>query len=140
LLDPSGREVPVSEVILAHFNAKDDPVMLSTIARDISAQKRAEQLRLATDQLVYFAHWITPEERPIRFDTRFFAAPCRGRRRPTTRRSSTSVVDAGEARGPERGDFCARPPRRTSRSSMALPRQPWARLEGRVVSTARPRW
>ena len=36
---------------------------------------RAERLRLATDQLVYFAHWITPEERPIRFDTRFFAAP-----------------------------------------------------------------
>ena len=36
---------------------------------------RAEQLRLATDQLVYFAHWITPEEQPLRFDTRFFAAP-----------------------------------------------------------------
>jgi 8-oxo-dGTP pyrophosphatase MutT (NUDIX family) len=36
---------------------------------------RAEQLALATDQLVYFAHWITPEEQPLRFDTRFFAAP-----------------------------------------------------------------
>ena len=24
---------------------------------------------------VYFAHWITPEEQPLRFDTRFFAAP-----------------------------------------------------------------
>jgi 8-oxo-dGTP pyrophosphatase MutT (NUDIX family) len=36
---------------------------------------RAEGLTLATDQLVYFAHWITPEERPLRFDTRFFAAP-----------------------------------------------------------------
>ncbi len=36
---------------------------------------RDEGLRLATDQLVYFAHWITPEERPIRFDTRFFVAP-----------------------------------------------------------------
>jgi len=34
----------------------------------------AERLRLATDRLVYFAHWITPEENPIRFDTRFFAA------------------------------------------------------------------
>jgi hypothetical protein len=36
---------------------------------------RAEGLRLATDRLVYFAHWITPEEQPLRFDTRFFAAP-----------------------------------------------------------------
>ena len=35
---------------------------------------RAETLTLATDQLTYFAHWITPEENPIRFDTRFFAA------------------------------------------------------------------
>jgi 8-oxo-dGTP pyrophosphatase MutT (NUDIX family) len=36
---------------------------------------RAETLTLATDRLVYFAHWITPEEQPLRFDTRFFAAP-----------------------------------------------------------------
>jgi 8-oxo-dGTP pyrophosphatase MutT (NUDIX family) len=35
---------------------------------------RAEGLTLATDRLTYFAHWITPEENPIRFDTRFFAA------------------------------------------------------------------
>ena len=36
---------------------------------------REERLTLATDRIVYFAHWITPEERPLRFDTRFFAAP-----------------------------------------------------------------
>jgi 8-oxo-dGTP pyrophosphatase MutT (NUDIX family) len=36
---------------------------------------RAERLTLATDGLVYFAHWITPEVQPLRFDTRFFAAP-----------------------------------------------------------------
>ncbi|HXJ81319.1 MAG TPA: hypothetical protein VMS64_21910 [Candidatus Methylomirabilis sp.] len=35
---------------------------------------RTEGLTLATDRLTYFAHWITPEENPIRFDTRFFAA------------------------------------------------------------------
>ena len=38
------------------------------------AMLRAEALTLATDRLTYFAHWITPEENPIRFDTRFFAA------------------------------------------------------------------
>ena len=36
---------------------------------------RAERLTLMTDRLAYFAHWITPEENPLRFDVRFFAAP-----------------------------------------------------------------
>lgn len=31
-------------------------------------------LRLATERLIYFAHWITPEAVPKRFDTRFFLA------------------------------------------------------------------
>jgi 8-oxo-dGTP pyrophosphatase MutT (NUDIX family) len=35
---------------------------------------RDQGLTLATDRLAYFAHWITPEEHPFRFDTRFFAA------------------------------------------------------------------
>jgi 8-oxo-dGTP pyrophosphatase MutT (NUDIX family) len=33
-----------------------------------------EQLRLALDQLVHFAHWITPANMPKRFDTHFFLA------------------------------------------------------------------
>jgi 8-oxo-dGTP pyrophosphatase MutT (NUDIX family) len=36
---------------------------------------RDERLRLALDQLVPFAHWITPENMPKRFDTHFFIAP-----------------------------------------------------------------
>jgi 8-oxo-dGTP pyrophosphatase MutT (NUDIX family) len=32
-------------------------------------------LELAIDQLVRFAHWITPPSRPKRFDTHFFIAP-----------------------------------------------------------------
>jgi 8-oxo-dGTP pyrophosphatase MutT (NUDIX family) len=43
---------------------------------------RSERLTLATDQLVYFAHWITPEERPLRYDTRFFVAPMPGAQDP----------------------------------------------------------
>lgn len=33
-----------------------------------------EELRLATDQLAYVSHWITPIDQPTRFDTRFFVA------------------------------------------------------------------
>ncbi len=33
-----------------------------------------EGLKLATEKLFYFAHWITPELSPIRYDTRFFVA------------------------------------------------------------------
>jgi 8-oxo-dGTP pyrophosphatase MutT (NUDIX family) len=35
---------------------------------------RAERLRLATDKLHYFGHWITPVVVPRRYDTRFFLA------------------------------------------------------------------
>ena len=35
---------------------------------------RTEDLRLATDRLRYFGHWITPVTVPRRFDTRFFLA------------------------------------------------------------------
>ena len=41
----------------------------------IDAVIAAENLDLACDLLVYYAHWITPVIRPKRFDTHFFLAP-----------------------------------------------------------------
>src|SRR5262249_2853078 len=38
------------------------------------AMAHAERLTLATDRLAYFAHWITPEGMPKRYDTHFFLA------------------------------------------------------------------
>jgi 8-oxo-dGTP pyrophosphatase MutT (NUDIX family) len=35
---------------------------------------RTERLTLACDELVHFAHWITPKSMPKRFDTHFFLA------------------------------------------------------------------
>jgi 8-oxo-dGTP pyrophosphatase MutT (NUDIX family) len=40
----------------------------------LSHLAQQEKIFLALDQLHYYAHWITPEARPIRFDTRFFVA------------------------------------------------------------------
>jgi 8-oxo-dGTP pyrophosphatase MutT (NUDIX family) len=42
---------------------------------DFGAIVKAEGLRLATDRLLYFGHWITPVTAPRRYDTRFFLAP-----------------------------------------------------------------
>ncbi len=41
---------------------------------DMLALAEAEDLVLAGDHLVPFAHWITPETQPKRFDTHFFLA------------------------------------------------------------------
>jgi 8-oxo-dGTP pyrophosphatase MutT (NUDIX family) len=42
--------------------------------RSLAAILREEGLRLATDRLLYFSHWITPLGLPRRYDTRFFLA------------------------------------------------------------------
>ncbi|AFY72037.1 PAS/PAC sensor signal transduction histidine kinase (plasmid) [Thalassoporum mexicanum PCC 7367] len=42
LITHHGREIPVSQVIIAHKNAAGKPEYLSTIVRDISAQKQVE--------------------------------------------------------------------------------------------------
>lgn len=61
---------------------------------------RREGLRLATDRVLYFSHWITPASAPARFDTRFFATAmpagqlARGHRRETVAGSWVTARDA----------------------------------------------
>ena len=107
---------------------------------------RAESLTLATDGLAYFAHWITPEENPIRFDTRFFAAVA-----PS---GQAAVADGTEIVGvrwltPEealgalgRKEITLRTPTIKNLQLLAGPgsaAERVARLGQRVVKTIRPR-
>lgn len=107
---------------------------------------RAERLTLATDRLTYIAHWITPEERPIRFDTRFFVAP--------TPPGQAAVVDDQEIIGAqwltpsealaarERGEISLRVPTMKTLGlfeGAASVDEALARVGGRTVLTIRPR-
>ena len=69
-VDADGRDVAVNAPRFAEYRRA-----CHTDNRAFWTMVRTEGLRLATDRVVYFAHWITPEEQPLRFDTRFFAAP-----------------------------------------------------------------
>ncbi|GAC1399810.1 MAG: NUDIX hydrolase [Ktedonobacteraceae bacterium] len=76
-----------ANVLLAHREGMVLAINEETVARFADYRKafnerkgslvemaRAEHLVLATNNLAYFAHWITPEGMPKRFDTHFFLA------------------------------------------------------------------
>ena len=106
---------------------------------------RRERLTLATDRIVYFAHWITPEEAPLRFDTRFFAAETPPGQDATADEKEIIAVrwmtprEAFEAR--ERGEISLRRP--TIENLKLLAGRNVAevveRLGRREVGTIRPR-
>jgi len=77
---------------------------------------RVEHLRLAFDELAYFAHWVTPEIETRRFDTRFFIA-----RSPE---GQTPVHDEGE----------------TSHSEWFAPLAAIERCRSGVISLPPPTW
>ncbi len=70
---------------------------------------RAEKLRLATDRLGYFAHWITPEGMPKRFDTHFFITTAPAEQQAAHDRLETSegiwISPAEALASSERGEF-----------------------------------
>src|SRR5262245_566143 len=67
---PAGRPVDAAALgdVRAHrTRCREDSAIFARFLAE-------RDLALATDRVAYWAHWITPEERPIRYDTRFFVA------------------------------------------------------------------
>ena len=94
----------------------------------------------------YFAHWITPEERPIRFDTRFFVAPMPAGQEAVA--DDKEIIDvrwltpAEAFAALDRKEISLRTPTQKNLALFAgapTVGEALARLEGRVVSTVRPR-
>jgi 8-oxo-dGTP pyrophosphatase MutT (NUDIX family) len=72
LARPSGQTELVSGTRLAELDHFRDRLHKGELSlREFLEQ---QQLRLACDQLQHFAHWITPEMMPKRFDTHFYLA------------------------------------------------------------------
>ncbi len=72
-----------------------------------------EGLRLAIDELTYFAHWVTPEVEIKRFDTRFFVARAPEGQTPVHDDGETihsEWLDPAEAIERSRGEEIALPP------------------------------
>ncbi len=106
---------------------------------------RAEGLRLATDRIVYFAHWITPEESPYRYDTRFFAAPMPEGQTPVA--DTREVIDMrwlsprGAIEAFKRGEISLRNPTVQNLKLVDAPsvKEALETLDGLAVPTIRPR-
>ena len=63
---------PADEAEAQRFDAYRNALAAGTLS--LTSLARQEGLRLATDRVHYFSHWITPPSAPARFDTRFFLA------------------------------------------------------------------
>lgn len=63
---------PVDERRLAALDSYRHQIEIGKIS--LLEMLRRERLRLASDELAHFAHWITPKHMPKRFDTHFFLA------------------------------------------------------------------
>jgi 8-oxo-dGTP pyrophosphatase MutT (NUDIX family) len=106
---------------------------------------RAEKLHLATDRLAYFAHWITPEESPYRYDTRFFAAPMPEGQTPVA--DPREVIDMrwlsprGAIEAFKRGEISLRNPtvQNLKLADAASVKEALDTLKDREVPTIRPR-
>lgn len=73
---PEQRMLAIDEQALARFTTYRR--LFHQQQGSMEALLLSEQLVLASEQLHYFSHWITPEASPRRYDTHFFLAQAPG--------------------------------------------------------------
>ena len=100
------REAFEEAGILLAYDARGEMVTLDGAHDDFTAFVLAKDLRLATDQLRYFGHWITPVGSPRRYDTRFFLAVAPGNQ--DVRHDNREAIAHVWVRPREALDLCAR--------------------------------
>ncbi|MGH7277273.1 MAG: NUDIX hydrolase, partial [Candidatus Rokuibacteriota bacterium] len=94
----------------------------------------------------YFAHWITPEENALRFDTRFFAAPMPAGQAPIADDHEVIAVRWSTPREAldafQRGEISLRLPTQTNLALLVDARstaEALDRLRDRTIAPIRPR-
>jgi 8-oxo-dGTP pyrophosphatase MutT (NUDIX family) len=105
---------PLTEVSIDRLKAERRELLAGRITFPQIIHR--ENLRLALDELAYFAHWVTPEIETRRFDTRFFIA-----RAPD---GQTPIHDEGE----------------TSHSEWVEPAAAIERCQAGLISLPPPTW
>src|SRR5207249_1180653 len=102
-----GEILAIPEAKVAHFDAYRQAFHQRRCS--LVEMARAENLRLATDRLGYFAHWITPEGMPKRFDTHFFITTAPAEQQAAHDRLETSegvwISPQGALERSERNEF-----------------------------------
>jgi 8-oxo-dGTP pyrophosphatase MutT (NUDIX family) len=139
--DAAGNPAPVNEPRFADYRA-----LCEAEKQAFFTMLRTEGLTLACDRLVFFAHWITPEESPFRYDTHFFAAPLPEGQTPVS--DEHEVIDmrwlspAAAIAAFKRGEISLRNPTVQNLKlfdGAASVKEALERVEGREVAVIRPR-
>ena len=120
--EASGEMVACTGERVAHFATLRAELMADRLS--FAEMIAGENLKLAVDRLIYFAHWVTPELSPIRYDTHFFLASapqCQDAFHDNVETTDHMWITPQEAlERNERGEFAMLPP--TIINIMALKR------------------
>ena len=119
---------------------------LNQQAQTMAGVAQAEGLTLATDSLLHWAHWVTPEAWPKRFDTHFFLVESPPGQEPAHDAlevtHSVWITPEDALAGYERGEFpivFATIHQLRDLSSLSSIAEARARFEGKTPETIRPR-
>lgn len=140
----AGADLMMTAADLPRFSAYRDA--LNQKAQTMAGVAQAEGITLATDALVHWAHWVTPEAWPKRFDTHFFLVEAPAGQEPAHDAlevtHSVWITPEDALAGYERGEFpivFATIHQLRDLSGLSSVADARARFTGKTPATIRPR-